>query len=750
MIVILIYFFYIFFINSILLSQEQKKFYPLIFDELLLRKKVAENPHIIKDYISYENKIKLLIDRQNLEKIITKTDTLIDGKRIIPVVVHVIHTYGTNNISDAQVIDAIEKLNIDFQKKNPDTSLTYYLFKQRAANCSLEFRLAKRDPYGNCTNGINKIFDYETNWAYFNTMKKYVWPPDKYMNVFVVSYIYPEGMVLPEGAFIGGMSPFPPDNPLTQLLTGGDPDIDGVLIRHDCIGTIGTATNAGGMGINLVNRPFTHEVGHYLNLYHTFQNLMFNLLPAPSGCPSFLAPNGDEVDDTPPVDKATQNTSLLCFEPGSINTCFETPDEPDMIENYMDYQWGYCQNIFTLGQKARMDVTLNNYRKNLWSLENLIFTGVLDTTPTICSPIADFYSNINITCPGNSVNFYNSSFNGPVEYILWHFPGGEPPTSTSLNPTVTYNSPGIYDVTLTVGNSSGENTITKNGFIKVIDPQTIKPAPYYESFENYLDTNYIIKNQGGNSWEITDTAAASGFKSLRILNFTGNPPNSIDEFISYGINLTSLQSTSVPLKLKFKYAYAGKIIPGTLLTEQDTAYDALKIYVSKNCGLTWQLKWNKSGQSLQTTNPTSSSFKPLPSDWKEDSINIQIFLTQQVSNFLFKFEFKSNGGNNIYIDDIIIDNSLTNIPITINNSLLYSIHSQNNLYTLKLTINDPSYLSIKLYNYTGQLIKNIKDYSYFTPGTYEFLITNHNTKQGFYLLRIQHNNNFMSLPIIVK
>jgi len=68
-----------------------------------------------------------------------------------------------------------------------------------------------------------------------------VWDPTKYMNIFVVNFIYPEGLALPEGALIGGMSPFPPDNPLSQALTGGDTDIDGVLIRHDCIGGIGTA-----------------------------------------------------------------------------------------------------------------------------------------------------------------------------------------------------------------------------------------------------------------------------------------------------------------------------------------------------------------------------------------------------------------------------------------------------------------------------------------------------------------------------
>ncbi len=640
---------------NLLLSQSLVK---ILADDLLIRKKVKEDSSLIDRYIEYEKRFKLLVDEAQLNTWIIKTDTLINGKRVIPVVVHVIHTYGPENISDAQVIDAIQKLNIDFAKQNADTAQTYHLFKPRAANCAIEFRLAKIDPNGNCTNGINHIYDPQTNWGYFNTMKQYHWPTDKYMNVFAVNFIYPEGIVLPDGAFIGGMSPFPPNNPLSQALTGGDPDIDGVLIRQDCMGTIGTATNVGGMGINLVNRTFTHEVGHYLNLYHPFQNLMLGLLPAPSGCPSFLAPNGDEVNDTPPVAAATQNTSLDCFVPGSRNTCTQdNPDEPDMIENYMDYQWGYCTNIFTNGQKARMDAVLIGIRRPLWSKENLIATGVLDTNPSQCAPIADFYANYTTICTGDAVNFYDVSYNGFVENRTWSFSGGNPSISTAANPTVIYDTPGIYAVTLTVENSNGQHTKTKTSYIKVMDPVNNIYAPLIQGFESGINNDWTIVNEAGNTWQVTDTASASGIKSARILNFAGNQANSKDELISPMINLTSL-STSVILKLKFKYAYAGKIIPGTMgLTENDTAYDKMRLLVSANCGKTWTVKWSKVNEALQTVaTPKQNSFKPTANDWRSDSINIHIYLTQQKTNFQFKFEFTSNGGNNIYIDDINIDN----------------------------------------------------------------------------------------------
>lgn len=728
-------------ISSVLLSKAQQ-LKNILADDILIRKKVMEDPTLIDRYNVYEKNFKILVDQAQLQQLVSKTDTLINGKRIIPVVFHIIHAYGAENISDAQVLDAIEKINIDYAKQNADTADTYYLFKSRAANPAIEFRLAKIDPNGNCTNGIVHEYDLQTNWAYFNTMKQYHWPTDKYLNVFAVNFIYPSGMSLPDGAFIGGMSPFPPSNSLSQALTGGDADIDGVLIRQDCIGTIGTATNTGGMGLNLVNRTFTHELGHYFNLYHPFQNLMFGLLPASSGCPSFLAPNGDEVSDTPPVAAATQNTSLSCFTPGSINTCNQdNPDEPDMIENYMDYQWGYCTNIFTNGQKARIDATLLNDRRTLWSKENLIATGVLDTAyHPLCAPIADFHASTYYVCVGDAVYFYDNSYNGVVENRTWSFPGGTASSTTDANPSVTYASAGVYDVTLTVNNASGSDSKTKTALIHVIDPSNNPYVPLVEGFETSLNPDWYIKNDNGNGWQVTDTAAASGTKSIRILNFSGNAANSTDALCSNGYNLTSL-STSIPLKLKFKYAYAGKVIPGSLgLTENDTAYDKLRILVSTNCGRTWVQKWSKVNTALQTASaPTQNSFKPNANDWKSDSVNIHIYLSQHQTNFQFKFEFQSNGGNNIYLDDINIDNG-TYLGMNEFSRDMIDVNifpnPMNNSSTLSFNLPEDNNTIIDIYDILGNKVLTLENKMLDAGIHYYQLSRNDFNASGSYFIRI--------------
>lgn len=731
----------------VLNSQTNKNIYLYPADEMLLRQKVVENPNLMVEYMIYEDNLKAL---SNKDFTMLKTDTFINGKRVIPVVFHIIHTYGVDNISKDQVLDALEKLNIDFNKQNSDTADTYYLFKSRAANCNIEFRLAHIDPNGNCTDGIVRHYSPETNYAYFNTMKKYVWDPTKYMNIFVVNFIYPEGMALPEGALIGGMSPFPPDNPLSQALTGGDTDVDGVLIRHDCIGTIGSAEDFGNYGINLVNRSFTHEVGHYFNLYHTFQNLMFGFIPASSGCPSTFASTGDEVDDTPPVDVATQNTSLNCFTPGSRNTCTETPDEPDMIENYMDYQWGYCNNIFTIGQYQRMDVALNGYRRNLWSAENLQATGVIEDNPVECAPIADFFSTTQYVCAGTEVNFYNSSYNGTATTFNWTFTGGTPASSTIENPTITYNTPGTYAVTLQVSNAQGTNNITKTNYIHVYSTTTNNTAPMSESFESSSINDFIVINDTGSVWQINNGIGYSGSKSMYLQNFSGNSAGSLDEFITPAYDLTDLLSGHA--KVSFKVAYAGKYVAGTILTPADTIYDKLTVYTSNNCGETWQNRLVKSGEDLATTGPLETEFTPSSTDqWAEFSFIIPAGLVTTMDNMRLKFSFYSNGGNNIYIDDINITSlsgSDINSQTLAGNEIKLYPNPANSDTKLYLELNNSYNVSIQIIDLNGRLVNDVFN-NKMSVGSYNIDINNlDNLATGVYYVKVRLDNNETFLPLV--
>ena len=88
----------------------------------------------------------------------------------VPVVVHIIYDSPENNISRAQVLDAINVLNRDYRRQNADTANTRTIFKSVDADIEIEFELARKDPNGNCTEGITRPFSNLTNNA-FNNVK---------------------------------------------------------------------------------------------------------------------------------------------------------------------------------------------------------------------------------------------------------------------------------------------------------------------------------------------------------------------------------------------------------------------------------------------------------------------------------------------------------------------------------------------------------------------------------------------------
>src|SRR5688500_10228980 len=108
----------------------------------------------------------LLLDQQQLEEF-TQSYSEQSGEAMppvytIPVVFHIIHDYGVENISDAQIFDAMNILNIDYRKQNADTAQIVPTFQGLAADVEVEFKLAKLDPNGNCHTGIDRIASNET------------------------------------------------------------------------------------------------------------------------------------------------------------------------------------------------------------------------------------------------------------------------------------------------------------------------------------------------------------------------------------------------------------------------------------------------------------------------------------------------------------------------------------------------------------------------------------------------------------
>jgi PKD repeat protein len=88
------------------------------------------------------------------------------------------------------------------------------------------------------------------------------------------------------------------------------------------------------------------------------------------------------------------------------------------------------------------------------------------TTDSNLPPVADFTGSPLSVFGGESVDFTDTSSNIPTSWS-WSFPGGTPSTSTSQDPTITYNTAGIYNVSLTATNANGNDTETKTNYITV-------------------------------------------------------------------------------------------------------------------------------------------------------------------------------------------------------------------------------------------------------------------------------------------
>ncbi len=300
----------------------------------------------------------------------------------IPVVVHVVHNPGDaigqgSNMTDQDIIAGVQLLNDNFANLNG-----------QGVDIGIDFCLATTDPSGNPSTGITRYSSSAYNNICIDTeneaMKTAVfWDKYAYMNVWIVDEIFyvndGDGNCNDQAA---GYAHFAEEHGST---------IDGVVMDDDFFDT----------------SVFAHEVGHYLNLYHTFEGGCLN---------EHCMEDGDRVCDTPP--------DAFTFEPCTwiFNSCTTdvnpsdpynpfTTDQNDMNDNYMDYRAPECLTRFTEGQKVRMVDALTNERASL--LQNSctvlpdIYTtneSVQDVTPNIGQTI-QLYCIQRISEP--SVSMYN-------------------------------------------------------------------------------------------------------------------------------------------------------------------------------------------------------------------------------------------------------------------------------------------------------------------------------------------------------
>ena len=550
-------------------------------------------------------------------------------KRQIPVVVHVIHD-GTPvgqgaNIPFSQIQAQIDILNQDYNRQNPDANNTPDEYMGLAASANIEFVLAKQDPNGLPTNGVNRVVGSKAVYTPDDDAligQLALWPPEDYMNIWVVALQAP----------YLGYSSFP----ISELPGLDFPpytrETDGVTIDYRMFGTGGNASSSS------AGRTATHEIGHYLGLRHIWGD---------GGCEV-----DDFVEDTP-------NQSM------ANNSCPTSPrftcDSRDMIENFMDYTPDRCMNLFTFGQVERMDVVLN------FSPRRASLVNGRATQEPVLSP-----NNLSLLAINNPQDFSCDATVVPSFTIL--NAGSNPVTSASI--ALTLNGRQLQNRNFTVNIAPGDEAELS------FDPISLSPTGENEfrieitAVNGTADTDpsdnvLVTYPQVQPKINLPHALTASEFSSLWTRK---NPdqavtwaerPSTIDGqqqtlFYLNGYNydtqgeLDYLISPIIDLaaapnaQLKFELAYAPYPNPDF--------QESLLVAVSTDCGNTFELldaPYYKTGPSLQTAVPSSEEFFPnTQQQFRTELVNLSRYAGQ--GNIRLAFVAVNGFGNNLFIKDIEI------------------------------------------------------------------------------------------------
>lgn len=630
----------------------------------------------------------------------------------IPVVFHILHLGGVENISDAQILDQMSILTRDYNKLNADTSVVVAPFKNLIGDAKMEFRLATKDPSGNCTNGIVRHNDTKTNWVGSTSDYIYSWPRDKYMNIYVVKTI------------ASGAAGY-------TYLPGTSPSVasDAIVVLHDYVGSIGTS-NLGR------SRVLTHEVGHWLNLSHVWGNTNN----------AGVACGNDGVTDTP----VTIGHLSCPSGTAAAQTC--AAGVAENYQNYMDYS--YCDVMFTPGQAARMTTALNNtpgQRNNLSTVGNLTFTGIISPLSP-CSPIADFHStygfavNVYTICSGQSLTFLDDSYNATVTTRNWTTnSGGTIANPTASNTSISFPTAGTYTVNLMAGNATGSSN--KFRTITVLNGTANYGATYQESFEASpsLPANWSVINAGGVTWARSTAAAATGTASYYMNNIS-NPATAVDIMETPSYDFVANPGA----QFTFKYAFALKT---------STWAPVFKVQASSNCGGSWTDIYVPSASTMASGSGgiTTTPFTPTATtQWKTYTLTthpaFNPFKVQ--SNVRIRFYFMENptagGGNNLWLDDINFNGTLGVNELT--QSIGFNVYPNptSGSATIEFNLDNNSVISYNVIDVIGRVVESQKPVN-LAPGRHTYSVNQSQTlRSGIYFVSFEFNGQKMSRKLIIE
>ncbi|MDI9320778.1 MAG: M43 family zinc metalloprotease [Phycisphaerales bacterium] len=565
----------------------------------------------------------------------------------VPIVVHIIHDYGAEYISDDDIFNAVKYWDVVFNKENADTINVIAPFKRYIGNPQIRLHLATIDPSGNPTKGITRRQSYlSVNGG--DNAKMDGWPNNKYINIWFINKFDAKH----SGAAAYAYYP---------AAGAALPYYDGIISLASYMGT---------------DKTIPHELGHVLNLQHTWGN---------TNDPE-VACGDDLVDDTPPTKgHASCGTAALydttCsrgYVKGSINY----PDTNN-TQNIMEY--AFCSKMFTLGQASRMRAALTSTtagRSNLISSTNLTTTGALQNRPDL-QPIPDFSVERGIfnwggkttertffLCQNSSTifQFQNRSWNDTVTNVAWSFSNTPASATSSLivgNVSNSFKDAGWATITLTAtGNNSGSKTINRQAiYVASTTPYSGGYNQYFTALSDFGDWPMFNYYNNNFKWEYNSSNGyPNGSGCVRYRSFdartspeslSGNPDGDYDDIFTPAFNCNTISGATGNINLNFYTAGCA--------TGKTVYKDSLQIFASNTCGDSWTRIGVLSYADIINNGILNTEFAPTTaSQWKAQTITVPASLRSDKTFFRFRY-WPSTGGNNLYFDNFTLSPWTTEI-----------------------------------------------------------------------------------------
>lgn len=478
----------------------------------------------------------------------------------IPVIIHVIHNgqaIGTfPNLAQGQINSQISVLNDDyagigFNSGNylPTAFLVYATNTVIAAaskdglgrigisNTGITFCLALKDSVGNVLpepgiermhwntiSGASNPTTYTTTSAFMTFMNNTVmpatiWNPAKYLNIWISDVNASAGIL--------GFTAFPPLSGLIGITGGATATTDGLWCWAKTFGSQNIYSIGTYDPVYKYGRTTTHELSHYFGVRHTWGD---------GNCLT------DYCNDVPSAQGPTYGTAIYPYLPNNCaSTVPPTGTEGIMFMNFADYTDDAAMYMFTDEQKARMQTAMLNspYRK-LLGTHGLCSTGA-------ATVVANFSISPAVIFQGQSVSITDLSTTTSPPIISWNYfsAASTITTSTLQNPSFTFNTPGVYTISLTISSAGTNASTTKTLQVNACPIPTVNVNTINASCAGSCNGSATMISNGGSpftySWtpSVSSSSVASGLCNgtytcvitnscgvsvTKIFNITSPPP----------------------------------------------------------------------------------------------------------------------------------------------------------------------------------------------------------------------------------